>query len=35
MVEILLDGRARTMDIGSLSFDRLAAGRLCAETSMF
>jgi sarcosine oxidase subunit beta len=35
MTEILLDGRATSMDIGALSLDRFAAGRLRAEANMF
>jgi sarcosine oxidase subunit beta len=35
MAEILLDGRAGSMDIGALSLDRFAAGRLRAEANMF
>jgi sarcosine oxidase subunit beta len=35
MTEILLDGRASSMDIGALSLDRFAAGRLRAEANMF
>jgi sarcosine oxidase subunit beta len=35
MTEILLDGRAGSMDIGALSLDRFAAGRLRAEANMF
>jgi sarcosine oxidase, subunit beta len=35
MTEMLLDGRARTMDIGALTLDRFAAGRLRAEANMF
>jgi len=35
MTEILLDGRAGSMDIAPLSLDRFAAGRLRAEANMF
>jgi sarcosine oxidase subunit beta len=35
MTEILLDGRAGSMDIGALSLDRFAAGALRAEANMF
>jgi len=35
MTEMLLDGRTRSMDIGALSLDRFAAGRLRAEANMF
>ena len=35
MSEIVLDGRAASMDIGALSLDRFAAGRLRAEANMF
>jgi sarcosine oxidase subunit beta len=35
MTEILLDGRASSMDIAPLSLDRFAAGRLRAEANMF
>ncbi len=35
MTEILLDGRAGSMDIAPLSLDRFAAGRLRAEPNMF
>jgi glycine/D-amino acid oxidase-like deaminating enzyme len=35
MSEILLDGRASSMDIAALSLDRFAAGRLRAEANMF
>ena len=35
MTEILLDGRARSMDVAALSLDRFAAGRLRAEANMF
>ena len=35
MTEILLDGRAGSMDIDALSLDRFAAGRLRAEANMF
>lgn len=35
MAEILLDGRAGSMDIGALSLDRFAAGALRAEANMF
>ena len=33
--EMLLDGRAHSMDIGALTLDRFAAGRLRAEANMF
>jgi hypothetical protein len=33
--EMLLDGRASSMDIRALSLDRFAAGRLRAEANMF
>jgi hypothetical protein len=32
---MLLDGRAGSMDIGALSFDRFVAGTLRAEANMF
>jgi len=35
MTEILLDGRASSMDVGALSLERFAAGKLCAEANMF
>jgi len=35
MTEILLDGRASSMDIGALSLDRFGAGALRAEANMF
>ena len=35
MTEMLLDGRTHSMDIGALSLDRFAAGRLRAEANMF
>ena len=35
MTEILLDGRAGSMDIDALSLDRFAAGALRAEANMF
>ncbi len=35
MAEILLDGRATSMDVTALSLDRFAAGRLRAEANMF
>ncbi|HSB41928.1 MAG TPA: FAD-dependent oxidoreductase [Methylomirabilota bacterium] len=35
MAEMLLDGRAVSMDISPLSLDRFAAGRLRAEANMF
>jgi len=35
MTEVLLDGRARSMDVAALSLDRFAAGRLRAEANMF
>jgi hypothetical protein len=35
MTEMLLDGRASSMDIGALSLDRFATGRLRAEANMF
>jgi sarcosine oxidase subunit beta len=35
MSEILLDGRATSMDVEALSLDRFAAGRLRAEANMF
>jgi hypothetical protein len=35
MTEMLLDGRASSMDIQALSLDRFAAGRLRAEANMF
>jgi len=35
MSEIVLDGRAGSMDIGALSLDRFGAGRLRAEANMF
>jgi sarcosine oxidase subunit beta len=35
MAEIVLDGRASSMDIDALSLDRFAAGRLRAEANMF
>jgi sarcosine oxidase subunit beta len=35
MTEILLDGRASSMDVGALSLDRFAAGKLRAEANMF
>ena len=35
MTEILLDGRAGSMDIAPLSLDRFAAGRLRVEANMF
>jgi len=35
MTEMLLDGRAGSMDIQALSLDRFAAGRLRAEANMF
>ncbi len=35
MSEILLDGRATSMDVAALSLDRFAAGRLRAEANMF
>jgi hypothetical protein len=35
MTEMLLDGRARSMDIGASTLDRFAAGRLRAEANMF
>jgi hypothetical protein len=35
MTEMLLDGRARSMDIDALSLDRFATGRLRAEANMF
>ena len=35
MAEILLDGRASSMDVGALSLDRFAAGKLRAEANMF
>lgn len=35
MTEILLDGRAGSMDIAPLSLDRFAAGKLRAEANMF
>lgn len=35
MTEILLDGRAISMDSGALSLDRFATGRLLAEANMF
>jgi hypothetical protein len=35
MTEILLDGRAGSMDIAALSLDRFAAGALRAEANMF
>ena len=35
MTEILLDGRASSMDVGALSLERFAAGKLRAEANMF
>jgi sarcosine oxidase subunit beta len=35
MAEIVLDGRASSMDIGALSLDRFGAGGLRAEANMF
>ncbi len=35
MAEIVLDGRATSMDIDALSLDRFGAGRLHAEANMF
>ncbi len=35
MTEMLLDGRASSMDIQALPLDRFAAGRLRAEANMF
>jgi sarcosine oxidase subunit beta len=35
MAEILLDGGASSMDVGALSLDRFAAGKLRAEANMF
>jgi sarcosine oxidase subunit beta len=35
MSEILLDGRATSMEVDALSLDRFAAGRLRAEANMF
>ena len=35
MAEVVLDGRASSMDIGALSLDRFAGGRLSAEANMF
>ena len=35
MAEIVLDGRASSMDIGALSLERFGAGRLAAEANMF
>jgi sarcosine oxidase, subunit beta len=35
MAEILLDGRASSMDVGALSLERFAAGKLRAEADMF
>jgi hypothetical protein len=35
MSEIVLDGRASSMDIQALSLDRFGAGRLHAEANMF
>jgi len=35
MTEMLLDGRSTSMDIGPLTLDRFAAGRLRAEANMF
>ena len=35
MTEMLLDGRATSMDISALSLDRFATGRLRAEANMF
>jgi sarcosine oxidase subunit beta len=35
MAEIVLDGRATSMDIGALSLDRFGAGDLRAEANMF
>jgi hypothetical protein len=35
MTEILLDGRASSMDVGALSLDRFAAGKLRAEANVF
>jgi len=35
MSEIVLDGRAASMDIDALSLDRFGAGRLRAEANMF
>ena len=33
--EMLLDGRASSMDVGALSLERFAAGKLRAEANMF
>ncbi len=35
MAEIVLDGRASSMDIGALSLARFGAGRIHAEANMF
>jgi hypothetical protein len=35
MTEIVLDGRASSMDIDALSLDRFAAGTTRAEATMF
>jgi hypothetical protein len=35
VTEIVLDGRAASMDIAAVSLDRFAAGALRAEATMF
>ncbi len=35
MIEIVLDGRAASMDIDALSLGRFRAGRVHAEANMF
>jgi len=35
MAELILDGRATSMEIGLLSLDRFGSGALATEASMF